>query len=95
MKEDPIIKGAFREFEAARELLEERGQTYGGLTVDDYMPFGLESYVQMVHLKSSRAVSTLKQGRPAEDLLDSLRDLINYAAFAAAKVSLEMEGTTE
>tara|TARA_R110000868_G_scaffold5782_1_gene33934 strand:- start:13934 stop:14221 length:288 start_codon:yes stop_codon:yes gene_type:complete len=51
--------------------------------LQDYFPFGMKSYVQMIHVKSMRLVSLAKQNKPAnfESEVDTLLDLINYCVF--------------
>lgn len=87
-QQDPIIAEVHNVFEEAWSILEERGKSYGGQQVQDYMPFGAPSFVQMVHLKSMRLVSNVKKGLPLSELEDSALDLINYAAFLAAYIRL-------
>lgn len=53
---------------------------------DDYFPFGLSSYAQMIHTKSQRLISLAK--KPSEEAnfescRDTALDLINYASFLA------------
>lgn len=93
---DDILKGALESLDRAKLLLEERGSSYSAFVVDDYMlklpncdP--MIGYLQMVHLKSMRAISCSINGN-REGLLDSLLDLINYTAFSAAKVVLDKKG---
>lgn len=53
---------------------------------DDYFPFGLSSYAQMIHTKSQRLISLAKKGDVAanfESARDTALDLINYASFLA------------
>lgn len=65
-------------------------QTGGGAgtfsaSLDDYFPFGLKSYAQMLHTKSQRLVSLALKGEAAgfEGPRDTMLDLINYASFGA------------
>lgn len=88
---DAILERVPSIFDAAAQVLAERRESYGGQVVDDYMPFGVASYVQMVHLKTARLVSGVKQGLPAHALVDSALDLINYAAFLAAFIEYQAE----
>lgn len=83
---DPILNRVPSIFYDAQQVLIERGKDYGGHLVDDYMPFGLASYVQMVHLKACRLVSGVKRGLLPHQLADSAIDLVNYAAFLAAYI---------
>jgi hypothetical protein len=54
---------------------------------DDYFPFGLVSYAQMLHTKSQRLISLAKKASTGnanfESARDTCLDLINYASFAA------------
>lgn len=81
---DPIVARVPQIFDEAKALLLERGQQYGGNQVNDYMPFGVLSYVQMVHVKAARLVSITKLDKPKQELKDSALDIINYAAFLLA-----------
>lgn len=53
-----------------------------------YFPFGAASYAQMLHTKSTRFVSLVKKGGPAEfeGLRDTALDIINYAGFYIASL---------
>lgn len=53
--------------------------------LDVYFPFGLVSYVQMLHTKTQRLISlTRKEGSTNfESVTDTALDLINYASFLA------------
>ena len=65
---------------------------------DAYFPFGLASYVQMLHVKTQRLVSlTAKaaQGAPNfEGVRDTALDLINYASFLVERTDRERGGLT-
>jgi hypothetical protein len=52
---------------------------------DQYFPFGMLSYAQMLHTKSLRLVSLCQreQGAVFESTRDTCLDMINYASFAA------------
>lgn len=52
---------------------------------DDYFPFGLKSYAQMIHTKSQRLLSLAikDSGTNFESARDTMLDLINYASFGA------------
>jgi hypothetical protein len=69
------------------KLRAQKGNDYNtGVQLDDYFPFGHESYAQMVYLKGLRLVSLvqlLRKGRTAvfEGLYDTVLDCINYAVF--------------
>lgn len=69
-KSDKILRGALQAFGEAQKKLEERGVSYGGMSVDDYMPFGATSYLQMVFLKAARAVSSWKVHQQQEIAAD-------------------------
>jgi len=58
---------------------------------DSYFPFGLASYVHMLHVKAQRAVSLVRKqqagGEPNfEGLRDTALDLINYASFLVERM---------
>ena len=54
---------------------------YGGIA--EYFPFGKKSFVQMIHVKSTRLVSLAKSHTipQNESIEDNLIDLINYASY--------------
>lgn len=55
-----------------------------GVKREDYFPFGVESYLQMIHIKVMRLRSTAtKDSTNFESAMDSAIDLINYASFLA------------
>lgn len=66
---------------------------------DDYFPFGLVSYAQMIHTKSQRLISlAIKegmhgQGSNFESARDTLLDLINYGSFGADWLERRQGGT--
>jgi hypothetical protein len=93
--QDPIIKQVSSVFDEAQLILHERAEQYQGNQVEDYMPFGATSFVQMTHLKSMRLVSIVKEGLPLDKLEDSALDLINYAAFLVAYIRLQRGETNE
>lgn len=67
----------------ANKLMMMKARDYNSETVsqDDYFPFGLQSYMQMINMKTNRLMSlTVNKGTPNfESMRDSLLDLINYA----------------
>lgn len=75
------------------ELRIRKGQDYNaGPQLEDYFPFGHQSYAQMIHVKTTRIHSLLAvmaQGRRPnfDGLLDTLEDLINYSTFYAEALS--------
>jgi len=86
MKEDymPTISQTLVE---AQELRDSKAQDYQNSTiVQDYFPFGLISYVQMLWVKALRLKSLASKSGAAnavyEPIRDTLLDLINYATFA-------------
>lgn len=93
--QDPIITRIPDILADAQKLLTERGQSYGGQQVNDYMPFGVQSYVQMVHLKTTRLVSGAKLGLEAHKLVDSALDLVNYAVFLVAYLDQQIQAEVE
>lgn len=89
---DPIKEGTLRALEEAKKTLVQRGEQYDTFPVDDYMlklPQAppMVGYMQMLHLKTLRAISCTLAGEH-EGALDSLKDLINYSGFMYAKVEL-------
>jgi hypothetical protein len=67
-------------------LFMKKGQDYGTHGErDDYFPFGLQSYAQMLWVKALRLVSLAKAPRETnfEGVRDTLLDLISYSCFAA------------
>lgn len=67
------------------EIVVKKHEDYGNadLGLHAYFPFGLPSYVQMMHVKTQRLVSLAKDKREPnfESVKDTLKDLINYAVF--------------
>ncbi len=63
-------------------------------SLKDYFPFGLRSHVQMVWTKALRLVNLVSTARRPnnESVVDSLRDIINYAVFAVEDVQGIIEG---
>lgn len=55
--------------------------------LDDYFPFGLVSYIQMIYIKALRMVNIAKQDNVQnESMEDSLVDLVNYCSFMFKKI---------
>ena len=79
-------------FEKAQAILERKSIDYQGCSDAEsdparrnYFPFGDESYLHMIHTKFERIKKTYGPGdNQNESTLDSVYDLINYAAFYAA-----------
>jgi hypothetical protein len=75
--------------EPAMQLVVKKHQDYnqGGVSLESYFPFGLESYIQMLHVKHQRLLSLTQQqvnGSPApqfESIKDTVLDQINYCIF--------------
>ena len=68
----------------ARALVALKGEDYNsGVDLHDYFPFGDSSYIQMLHMKTTRLVSLVQQNKEAnfESVEDTVLDLINYAVF--------------
>lgn len=67
-----------------RELIAKKGQDYNtGVQLADYFPFGRVSYVQMIHMKSTR-LRSLIEGRKEpnfDSIKDTLQDLLAYTVF--------------
>lgn len=82
------------------ELRQKKGQDYNaGPGLRDYFPLGHVSYLQMIHLKTTRLHSLLavlsKGGKPNfEGLDDTLKDLLNYTTFYAEAVADGTAGNT-
>ena len=72
---------------AARKALDYQA----GVSRDDYFPFGLQSYVQMIWTKATRLRSIAQKGGPTEfeSATDSALDIINYAAFMVERHNRE------
>lgn len=74
------------------QLRVQKGNDYNtGIELKDYFPFGHQSYAQMLHVKNLRVRSliTVAQGggKPNfEGLIDSLKDIINYASYYAEAI---------
>lgn len=90
---DPIKAGITEAIQSATAILAQRSADYDGAFIDDYMPFGMVSYIQMVHLKTMRLVSICRNQQGGIEELsryrDSLIDLLNYTLFAIAYLNLE------
>lgn len=78
-------------FEKAQNILEQKSMDYQGKTDAEsdprrlnYFPFGDYSYLHMIHTKFERIKKTFSSTTVNESTLDSVYDLINYAAFYAA-----------
>tara|TARA_R110001606_G_scaffold199387_1_gene347064 strand:- start:5580 stop:5849 length:270 start_codon:yes stop_codon:yes gene_type:complete len=55
-----------------------------GVERSDYFPFGVESYLQMIHIKVMRLRATAtNDDTQFESAMDSAIDLINYSSFLA------------
>jgi hypothetical protein len=75
-----------------RELIAKKGQDYNTkVQLTDYFPFGAVSYVQMIHLKSTRLRSLIEQKGPPnfDSIKDTLQDLIAYTTFYLHWLELE------
>lgn len=93
--------GVVAQVAAAQLLVEKKSEDYnqqGGAATnaltadrDAYFPFGAASYVQMIHVKSQRLVSLVHKTRSGdganfEGMIDTAKDLVNYAAFLAERL---------
>lgn len=78
-KEQIDISRAFIE---ASKLRVKKREDYGD-DLDDYFPFGAESYCHELHKKTKRLVNLVKTKKDPkyESVEDNLLDLINYASF--------------
>jgi hypothetical protein len=71
--------------EKALALLESKAHDYNeGVSREDYFPWGMISYHQMLHTKVMRIQSIIrnKDTPNHEGLRDSLEDLLNYTIMA-------------
>ena len=72
----------------AMDVVVKKHQDYnrGGVTLESYFPFGLKSYVQMLHVKNQRLLSLASNNAAPtnEAITDTLLDMINYAVFTLA-----------
>ena len=82
-----VLKNLSPVLREVTELRMKKGNDYNtGVQLDDYFPFGHESYAQMVYLKGLRLVSLvqlLRKGKKAifEGIYDTVLDSINYTVF--------------
>lgn len=71
-------------YEEAYDLRNLKDQDYnsGSVTIDDYYPFGIESYLHMILTKATRlkSLGTSKRDPNYESMRDNLLDLMNYCA---------------
>jgi len=77
----------------ALDLVVKKHEDYNGgiVQLQDYFPFGDISYIQMLHVKTTRLVSLGQQMQADpnmapnyESIEETLYDLINYAVFYLA-----------
>lgn len=86
-EEHKLFKSMPQAFKEAAFLRLKKGEDYNTSTaLEDYFPFGNESYAQMLHLKNLRIKSLLARSRAGkaanfEGLRDTLLDMLNYASF--------------
>jgi len=80
----------------AMETVVKKHQDYGDdkLGLHSYFPYGMPSYVQMMHVKTQRLVALTKLAREPnyESVNDTLMDLINYAVFALDYLDKDPDG---
>ena len=79
---------AYKILKECSDILKKKGEDYnnGSVKPDDYFLYGRKSYLQMVHLKTTRLKSLMETEKVNyESLEDTLIDLINYAALWASK----------
>ena len=73
-------------FSKARRIRLSKQQDYqrSSISTEDYFPFGLLSYVQMIHIKSTRLRSLASSDSEIanESIEDTLLDMLNYVDFA-------------
>ena len=73
----------------ATALVLKKGQDYNSeVGRASYFPFGMQSYVHMIHTKTQRLVNLVKSGRAPnfEGIRDTLLDLINYSSFTVEAI---------
>lgn len=69
------------------KLRKQKGKDYNdGFEINDYFPFGHESYAQMLYMKVTRFISLVNQHRKGqtpnfEGIRDTVLDLLNYATY--------------
>ena len=73
----------------AMDIVVKKHQDYNNesLQLESYFPFGDQSYVQMLHIKTQRLVGLTKPAAAPpqfESINDTVLDLINYAVFYLA-----------
>ena len=73
----------FRDCSALRQ---QRGAQYnqGGVSLDDYFPYGHTSHAQMVHVKATRILAEMlgaDMHPDVRDMAEHVRDLTNYLSF--------------
>lgn len=70
-------------YEMAEHLAKRKAQDYQhSVDRSEYFPFGLLSYVQMIHIKSTRLRSLVDSKEPTfESIEDTCLDMINYCNF--------------
>lgn len=82
--------------EPAMALVTKKHEDYGDdkLGLHSYFPYGMPSYVQMMHVKTQRLVALTKLARTPnyESVNDTLIDLINYAVFALDYLDKDPDG---
>jgi hypothetical protein len=72
--------------EPAIAIVAKKHEDYGNdrLGLQSYFPFGIQSHVQMIHVKTQRLVALAQTGAEEpnfESLKDSVLDNINYCVF--------------
>jgi len=70
-------------YDKARLICENKSADYqNNVSRNEYFPFGLKSYVQMINMKNLRILSVMDKPKiNNESIKDSLLDLMNYCAF--------------
>lgn len=79
----PWFKDYLLLLDRAVGIIAERGKDYnqGSVDMPDYFPFGDKSYFQMLWVKILRLQSLVESEGSVDAKMDSIIDLINYAAF--------------
>ena len=93
---EPILDTTIKtsSFSLAQQIRKSKKADYqkDDITLDEYFPFGLVSYVQMIHIKSTRLRSLAQSNSPVnESIEDTLLDMLNYVDFTYSYVTEELK----
>lgn len=93
---DPILVLAKTVLKGCGDLMESRSHYNQSHSIKDMMLHGPQDFLYEIHKKVMRADSILMakgtdttSGIPSIEAQDSLKDIINYAAYALAHIILE------